>query len=88
MASLVALEADPRDALAMALAGLGRAIDERESEAITGVHRLPRNIARDSKDTGTDRFAASEPAPVPSGDDIEAAKQHWIAALLSNGGSG
>src|SRR3954447_13544324 len=57
MASLVALEADPRDALAMALAGLGRAIDERESEAITGVHRLPRNIARDSKDTGTDRFA-------------------------------
>src|SRR4051812_8564055 len=44
-ASLAALEADPRDALAMALAGLGRAIDERESEAITGVHGLPRNIA-------------------------------------------
>jgi hypothetical protein len=88
MASLVALEADPRDALAMALAGLGRAIDERESEAITGVHRLPRNIARDSKDTGADRVAASEPAPVPPGDDLEAAKQHWIAALLSNGGSG
>src|SRR3954453_15201347 len=38
MASLPALGSDPRDALAMALAGLGRAIDERESEAITGVH--------------------------------------------------
>src|SRR4051812_14819022 len=47
-ASLVALEADPRDALAMALAGLGRAIEEREFEQITGVHRLPRNITRDS----------------------------------------
>src|SRR3954471_17316060 len=33
MASLAALEADPRDTLAMALAAFGRAIDERESEA-------------------------------------------------------
>src|SRR3954452_15433220 len=42
-ASLAALEADPRNALAMALAGLGRAMDEREARGIVGVQPVPRN---------------------------------------------
>ena len=54
----------------MALAGLGRAIEEREAEEIIGVQTLPRNIAPDSIPTGTDRFAAAKPAPT----DLEAAK--------------
>jgi len=90
MAAISALEADPRDALATALAAFGRAIDERdcraidkrESKAITGVHGLPRNTTPDSKDTGAERFAAAEPAPIPPNTDLDAVKAHWIRALL------
>ena len=45
MASLAALEVDPGDALARALAVFARLIDEREAGGITGVHQLPRNPA-------------------------------------------
>jgi hypothetical protein len=84
MASLAALEADPRDALAMALAGLGRAIEDRETGGIIGVQGLPRNTAPDSILTGADRFVTSEPAPT----ELEAAKWHWLAVLLGDSKGG
>jgi hypothetical protein len=83
MASLAALDADPRDALARTLAAFGRAIDEREAAGIIGVHELPRNPARDSNYIGTDRFAAPEPAPLPPNTDLNTAKVHWLRVLLS-----
>jgi hypothetical protein len=45
-AAIAALEADPGERLAMALAALGRALEAREAEGFTGVHGLPRNIAQ------------------------------------------
>jgi hypothetical protein len=80
-ASIATLEADPRDALAMALAGLGRAIEDRETGGITGVHKLPRNIPLDSNHTGNDRFTAAKPATT----ELEAAKRHWLTVLLGDG---
>jgi hypothetical protein len=75
-ASLATLEADPRDALALALAAFGRAIDERESGEITEVHRLPSNLTQSPNPTG-------EQTPTPPPDDLEAAKTHWLRVLLS-----
>jgi hypothetical protein len=86
-AFLSALETDPRDALALALAGLGRAIEEQETRGIIGVQALQRNIALDSNQTGTDRFAASQQPPAPPSYDIEATKAHWLRVLLGNGGA-
>jgi hypothetical protein len=43
---MAALEADPGDALAKALAAFGRAIEARETGGITGVHLPPRNTAQ------------------------------------------
>jgi hypothetical protein len=88
MASLAALEVDPCDALATALAAFGRAIDEREAGEVTGVQLPPSNPARDSKNTGADRFAVPEPAPVLPGNDLETAKRHWLRALLGPDGGG
>jgi hypothetical protein len=45
-AAMAALEADPGDALAKALAAFGRAIEARETGGITGVHLPPRNTAQ------------------------------------------
>ena len=84
IAAVAALAADPRDALARALAGLGQAIEEREAQQITGVHGLPRNPAPDSNHTGADRFAASQ----PPADDLEALKQWHLQRLLSNDSTG
>jgi hypothetical protein len=84
MASLAALEADPRDALATALAAFGRAIDEREAGTLIGMQLPPSNPTRDSNNSDSDRFAAAKPAPT----ELEAAKQHWLRVLLGPGGSG
>ena len=80
------MEADPRDALAMTLASFGRAIEEREAEAITGVHELPRNTAPNSNQIVGNRFADPSPstkAPNPITEaEIEVEKQRQIARLL------
>ena len=81
-ASLAALETDPGDALTMALAAFGRAIEEREIGGFTGRQPLPRNIPLCLNSIRTDQFAGTEPAPQPPVDDIEAAKQYWLHALL------
>jgi hypothetical protein len=77
-ASLAALEADPGDALALALAGFSRAVDEREARTFTGVHELPRNTPLCSTHTSTDQFAA----PRPPEDNFEALKRWHIQHLL------
>jgi hypothetical protein len=88
MASLAALEVDPCDALATALAGLGRAMEEREAGEVTGVQLPPSNPTPCSNHTGADRFAVPEPAPVLPGNDLEAAKRHWLQVLLGPDGGG
>ena len=87
-ASLTALEIDPRDVLAIALAGLGRASEEGEAGKITGVHKLPRKTTPDLDSTHIEQFAAPGAAPQPPADDIEAVKRHWLRALLGPDGGG
>jgi hypothetical protein len=77
------LEADPSDALARTLAAFGWAIDERESQGITGVQGLLRNPALDSNRIGADQFATSKSAPQPPLNDPEAVKTHWLRVLLA-----
>jgi hypothetical protein len=43
---VAALEVDPGDRLAVALAKLGRAMEARETEGVTGVHGLPGNTTQ------------------------------------------
>jgi hypothetical protein len=83
-ATLKALQADPRDALARALAGLGSAIDERETQQITGVHKLPRNPTPDSNHTSADRFATPQPPSAPPGDNLETAKAQRLRLLSAD----
>lgn len=83
-AAITALEADPNDALAAALAMFGRAIDERESGGVAGVHLPQRNTTPDSNQSGVGRFAA----PPPPNTDLAAVKRYWLHALLGPDGSG
>src|SRR4051812_38672970 len=87
MASLAALEADPRDALALALAAFGRAIEEREAGGINGVHDLQRNPPQYPNKIAPKRSAPQKPAPKPPMEDIEAEKRHWLHPLLSPPGT-
>jgi hypothetical protein len=88
-ASLTVLEADPGNTLALALASLGRAIDAREARQFTGVHKLPGNTTPESNPTGTNRFAAPQPAagaPNPiTEDEVEAEKARQLRILLGTG---
>jgi hypothetical protein len=78
-AALAALEADPRNALALALVGLGRAIEAREIAVLPRVHKPPRNNTLSSDHTGADRVAA----PQPADNDFEALKRWHLQRLLS-----
>jgi hypothetical protein len=81
-AVLAALEADPRDALAMAFAAFYRAMDEREAREITGVQPVPRNTTPDSNQTGTDRLTPPKLPPKPPEEDLKALKTWHIQRLL------
>jgi hypothetical protein len=83
-AAMAALEADPSDKLAVALAAFGRAMDERETD---GRQPLPGNITPCSNHTGSDRSAAPEPAPRPPDND-EALKRWHIQRLFGTANPG
>lgn len=82
---ITALEVDPNDKLAMALAAFARAVDERETRRITEVHGQPRNTALSLNHISANRFAAPStaaraPNPITEAE-VEAEKRRQIALL-------